>query len=163
MDITSDAELISPLHIPYINTECHGYLHKRYNTHTHTHTAQGTSPQFIDQPTNVTAFGSATIQCSALGSPQPSISWFKDGTPITPSPRITVDSVGHLQIANLQNTDEGGYHCVATNVVGSVQSSVGRLSIACKFKLVCRCWSCFKSQEAMIKDLWYNINRGYYI
>ena len=133
---------LHPLH-----TKQHSHIHTPSaqstapHTYTFTHpplTAQGTAPQFIVQPINVTVYGSASIQCSALGSPQPTLLWFKDEVRVVLDSRISVDSLGYLQISSVQNTDAGDYYCMASNAVGSVRSTVGTLSIACKFTCLLR-------------------------
>ena len=102
--------------------------------YTHTHTAP-TSPQFVSQPSNKTAAPSSmiTLECSASGNPQPSITWYKDRLPLTlDSHRQQNAGSGSLSISNLQNSDVGQYHCVASNTAGSVASLTATLQLACK-------------------------------
>ena len=97
--------------------------------HHTTHTAQGTSPQFIKQPANQTAYLMATLDCSAAGSPQPTISWYKDNLAVQLSTRVSQDG-GNLVITSLQTSDAGAYYCVAQNSLGLVQSLTGHLTLA---------------------------------
>ncbi|XP_017884551.1 tyrosine-protein phosphatase Lar isoform X7 [Ceratina calcarata] len=65
----------------------------------------------------------AVLQCSAVGSPPPIISWVKDMLPIdTTNPRYTVLDSGALQIMKSDVNDQGTYECVANNSVGTEYS-----------------------------------------
>ncbi|XP_027279680.1 hemicentin-2 isoform X2 [Cricetulus griseus] len=60
-----------------------------------------------------------TLECECWAVPPPSISWYKDGRPVTPSQRLHVLGEGRLlQIQPTQVSDSGRYLCVATNVAG---------------------------------------------
>ncbi|KAM7388095.1 hypothetical protein PAMP_024296 [Pampus punctatissimus] len=63
---------------------------------------------------------SVTLQCQADGSPSPSVTWHKDGQPLSESVRQRVLSSGSLQIAFIQPSDTGRYTCIAANVAGTV-------------------------------------------
>ncbi|XP_053178575.1 hemicentin-1 [Scomber japonicus] len=63
---------------------------------------------------------SVTLQCQADGSPSPSVTWHKDGQPLSESVRERVLSSGSLQIAFIQPSDTGRYTCIAANVAGTV-------------------------------------------
>ncbi|XP_067452563.1 hemicentin-1 isoform X1 [Thunnus thynnus] len=63
---------------------------------------------------------SVTLQCQADGSPSPSVTWHKDGQPLSESVRQRVLSSGSLQIAFIQPSDTGRYTCTAANVAGTV-------------------------------------------
>ncbi|KAK2908097.1 hemicentin-1 isoform X2 [Channa argus] len=63
---------------------------------------------------------SVTLQCQADGSPPPSVTWHKDGQPLSGSLRQRVLSSGSLQIAYIQPTDTGRYTCTAANAAGTV-------------------------------------------
>ncbi|KAK2835266.1 hypothetical protein Q5P01_015750 [Channa striata] len=63
---------------------------------------------------------SVTLQCQADGSPAPSVTWHKDGQPLSGSLRQRVLSSGSLQIAFIQPTDTGRYTCTAANAAGTV-------------------------------------------
>ncbi|XP_070817740.1 hemicentin-1 [Chaetodon trifascialis] len=63
---------------------------------------------------------SVTLQCQADGSPPPSVTWHKDGQPLSESVRQRVLSSGSLQIAFIQPGDTGRYTCTAANVAGTV-------------------------------------------
>ncbi|XP_051581270.1 hemicentin-1-like isoform X1 [Myxocyprinus asiaticus] len=63
---------------------------------------------------------SVTLQCHSEGSPTPSITWYKDGHPLSKSMRKRVLSTGALQIAFAQPGDTGRYTCTAANVAGTI-------------------------------------------
>ncbi|XP_031169752.1 hemicentin-1 isoform X2 [Sander lucioperca] len=63
---------------------------------------------------------SVTLHCQADGSPPPSVTWHKDGQPLTESVRQRVLSSGSLQISFIQPSDTGGYTCTAANAAGTV-------------------------------------------
>ncbi|XP_036376539.1 receptor-type tyrosine-protein phosphatase S isoform X7 [Megalops cyprinoides] len=83
----------------------------------------------------------ATMLCAASGNPDPEITWFKDFLPIDPSAsngRIkqlrseTFEGTpirGALQIENSEETDQGKYECVASNVEGVRYSSPANLYV----------------------------------
>ncbi|XP_024908963.1 receptor-type tyrosine-protein phosphatase S isoform X6 [Cynoglossus semilaevis] len=83
----------------------------------------------------------ATMLCAASGSPDPEITWYKDFLPIDPSAsngRIKqlrsevfegTPIRGALQIENSEETDQGKYECVASNVEGVRYSSPANLYV----------------------------------
>uniref|UniRef100_A0A8C1T4G8 protein-tyrosine-phosphatase n=1 Tax=Cyprinus carpio TaxID=7962 RepID=A0A8C1T4G8_CYPCA len=74
----------------------------------------------------------ATMLCAASGNPDPEITWFKDFLPIDPSTsngRIKQLRSGALQIENTEETDQGKYECVASNVEGVRYSSSANLYV----------------------------------
>lgn len=74
----------------------------------------------------------ATMLCAASGNPDPEITWFKDFLPIDPNTstgRIKQLRSGALQIENTEETDQGKYECVASNVEGVRYSSPANLYV----------------------------------
>ncbi|XP_007942419.2 hemicentin-2 [Orycteropus afer afer] len=60
-----------------------------------------------------------TLECECRAVPPPTISWYKDGQPVTPHERLHVLGEGRLlQIQPTRVSDSGRYLCVATNVAG---------------------------------------------
>ncbi|XP_055255516.1 hemicentin-2 isoform X3 [Moschus berezovskii] len=60
-----------------------------------------------------------TLECECRAVPPPTISWYKDGQPVTPNQRVHILGEGRLlQIQPTQVSDSGRYLCVATNVAG---------------------------------------------
>ncbi|XP_053341492.1 hemicentin-1 [Clarias gariepinus] len=64
--------------------------------------------------------GSVTLQCETEGYPIPSVSWYKDGKPLSESVHQRVLSSGSLHIVFAQPGDTGIYTCTAANVAGSL-------------------------------------------
>ncbi|XP_029105542.1 receptor-type tyrosine-protein phosphatase S-like isoform X9 [Scleropages formosus] len=80
----------------------------------------------------------ATMLCAASGNPDPEITWFKDFLPIDPSAsngrikQLRSEGTpirGALQIENSEETDQGKYECVASNVEGVRYSSPANLYV----------------------------------
>ncbi|XP_061634222.1 receptor-type tyrosine-protein phosphatase S isoform X6 [Phyllopteryx taeniolatus] len=74
----------------------------------------------------------ATMLCAASGNPDPEITWYKDFLPIDPSAsngRIKQLRSGALQIENSEETDQGKYECVASNLEGVRYSSPANLYV----------------------------------
>ncbi|KAJ8356844.1 hypothetical protein SKAU_G00196380 [Synaphobranchus kaupii] len=74
----------------------------------------------------------ATMLCVASGNPDPEITWFKDFLPIDPSAsngRIKQLRSGALQVENAEETDQGKYECVASNVEGVRYSAPANLYV----------------------------------
>ncbi|XP_048038127.1 receptor-type tyrosine-protein phosphatase S isoform X28 [Megalobrama amblycephala] len=83
----------------------------------------------------------ATMLCAASGNPDPEITWFKDFLPIDPSTsngrikQLRSEAFegtpirGALQIENTEETDQGKYECVASNIEGVRYSSPANLYV----------------------------------
>ncbi|XP_041262809.1 hemicentin-2 isoform X2 [Onychostruthus taczanowskii] len=66
--------------------------------------------------------GSLTLTCEATGIPQPSVTWFWDGSPVTPSQHTQVLSGGWLlRLTHARAQDGGHYSCLASNVAGEAR------------------------------------------
>ena len=93
---------------------------------------------FPDYTTNETR--PVTFQCSFTGIPVPSITWYRNGSALTPSsdPRVSVGSPSqqvlssglyqvtqNLTITNTTDTDSGNYSCVGNNTAGSDSDEFG--------------------------------------
>lgn len=76
---------------------------------------------------------SVMLQCQADGSPPPSVSWHKDGQPLSESVRQRVLSSGSLQIAFIQPSDTGRYTCTAANAAGTVSLEMS-LTVQSRFQ-----------------------------
>ncbi|XP_066015799.1 hemicentin-1-like [Pocillopora verrucosa] len=65
-----------------------------------------------------------TLSCNATGNPEPSISWVKDGFPISSDSRISFShDYKRLTITYVNRMDSGEYRCVARNRVGNDTSN----------------------------------------
>lgn len=78
-------------------------------------------PQDLPTSTKVVEGESVTLVCPAVGTPIPTITWYKDNILIT-DPVILSD--GSLTIEMVKSSDEGSYRCQATNMAGSVERNV---------------------------------------
>uniref|UniRef100_H2YT93 Ig-like domain-containing protein n=1 Tax=Ciona savignyi TaxID=51511 RepID=H2YT93_CIOSA len=62
--------------------------------------------------------------CDAYGVPAPSLTWLRNGSPLPNNPRYQVLSNGRLMIiASVQQSDDGEFACVASNVVGETDKT----------------------------------------
>ncbi|XP_043207619.1 Down syndrome cell adhesion molecule-like protein Dscam2 isoform X5 [Amphibalanus amphitrite] len=60
----------------------------------------------------------AKLPCLAVGLPQPTIAWHRDGKPFQPNDRMRIMPEGSLQIRGVQRGDRGEYSCIAKNQFG---------------------------------------------
>ncbi|XP_072426609.1 peroxidasin homolog isoform X2 [Chiloscyllium punctatum] len=85
-----------------------------------------TKPNFVIQPQNteVLVGSSITLECSAIGHPQPRITWTKGNGELLPAhSRYTTTPSGGLFIRNVTLQDHGQFICHASNNQDSIQSS----------------------------------------
>ena len=99
------------------------------------------APETVEDPKNQTVVAgfNVTLNCTAKGSPMPSITWIKNNDPlaIQSNPRIkyiktTLDDKkihSQLVIEDAKKEDKGKYHCLANNTVGEKTSNPAFLSI----------------------------------
>ncbi|XP_044749680.1 peroxidasin [Coccinella septempunctata] len=83
-------------------------------------------PIFSAQPENVEANIGAdiTLECVAVGSPEPEIIWYKDDVEIGSTDRMFIPVDGtFIKITNAQEEDSGLYICEARNTLGSREVS----------------------------------------
>ncbi|KAJ8973843.1 hypothetical protein NQ317_016397, partial [Molorchus minor] len=79
-------------------------------------------PVIIRGPVNQTLpiHSVAYLTCEASGNPDPVISWYKDGVPVSPSHRINMTNPNQLELYQLQKEDSGSYTCVASSPPESI-------------------------------------------
>ena len=90
------------------------------------------SKKFSKEPqTTTTWVGSvARFSCQIRQAvPPATVTWEKDGSPLTPSGRIVILDQGVLQIKNVKKSDEGNYRCIAKNFAKTRQSEVASLIV----------------------------------
>ncbi|KAK1792924.1 hypothetical protein P4O66_001649 [Electrophorus voltai] len=83
-------------------------------------------PSFIIQPQNteVLVGESVTLECSAVGQPQPRITWTRGERGALPTDaRITITPLGGLYIQHVQQGDAGQYTCFASNNVDTIHAT----------------------------------------
>ena len=83
-----------------------------------------------------------TIICSPEAAPYPQISWQKDGRDLNPSGNIIQLPNGNLHIDKVKESDAGRYTCIATNELGTAESSI-ELDILSKIDVHSRCNTVF--------------------
>ena len=71
----------------------------------------------------------AFLHCQAYGSPQPTVTWTKDGQSIASGGRYYMYQNGTLIISNTQQTDISDYTCTARNGRSSPAQRLVRLSL----------------------------------
>ncbi|KAH8412469.1 hypothetical protein KR009_002394, partial [Drosophila setifemur] len=61
----------------------------------------------------------ATLRCKAIGLPNPTISWYRDGIPVQQTAKLNITTAGDLIISDLdRKQDQGLYTCVASSRAG---------------------------------------------
>uniref|UniRef100_A0A663MXA1 Immunoglobulin superfamily DCC subclass member 4 n=1 Tax=Athene cunicularia TaxID=194338 RepID=A0A663MXA1_ATHCN len=90
-----------------------------------------TLSRFFQQPESQTVEenGMARFECRIEGLPSPVITWEKDNEAVPAEPRFITLPNGVLQIVDVQESDAGAYHCVATNAARKRYSSDAVLSV----------------------------------
>ena len=93
--------------------------------------------------TNPEEGGETTASCGWTGSPDPVITWYKDGSPLREEElpariRITMSNdtfQSNLQIENVMLSDTGDYACNVSNAVGT-RYQLNRLEVQGLYCLV---------------------------
>ena len=89
------------------------------------------SPTFsLDLPRQVTVPSTSkfNLTCQASGIPLPTITWFKNGSPLLHSPISTVKGHSLLRYESIKREDKGDYWCEAINFAGWKRSSTATLT-----------------------------------
>jgi len=91
------------------------------------------APNITVHPTSeITTEGqNVTLDCTAIGEPPPTITWYKDNQLLNISGRFTQDS-SSLTITKVSREDNGTYYCNATNNISSEVSHSALLTVYCK-------------------------------
>ncbi|XP_048811876.1 immunoglobulin superfamily DCC subclass member 4 isoform X1 [Lagopus muta] len=87
--------------------------------------------RFFQQPESQTVEenGMARFECRIEGLPSPVITWEKDHVAVPEEPRFITLPNGVLQIVDVQESDAGVYHCVASNAARKRYSNAAVLSV----------------------------------
>ncbi|KAK1890457.1 ADAMTS-like protein 1 [Dissostichus eleginoides] len=75
-------------------------------------------PALLQKP-----IASLELRCEALGNPEPSLTWTKNGKELHYNSRVGLLSSGSLRIQSPSKPDEGLYTCTATNRLGTTSLS----------------------------------------
>lgn len=60
-----------------------------------------------------------SLLCVADGTPTPTVSWLKEGSPLVPGPHLKFLNLNtSVQITQAQVNDTGRYTCIANNTAG---------------------------------------------
>uniref|UniRef100_A0A8C6W1G7 Hemicentin 2 n=1 Tax=Nannospalax galili TaxID=1026970 RepID=A0A8C6W1G7_NANGA len=74
---------------------------------------------------SITEGSHALLPCKAKGSPEPAITWEKDGQPVSGTEgKFTLQPSGELLVKNSESQDAGTYTCTAENAVGRARRRV---------------------------------------
>ena len=78
-----------------------------------------------------------TLPCRPpKGTPEPQVSWQKDGVDVHNSSRSVVSLDGDLRISQAAQEDSGSYVCRAANAAGQRNSPPATITVLGKFKLI---------------------------
>ncbi|XP_020608169.1 roundabout homolog 1-like [Orbicella faveolata] len=88
-------------------------------------------PEITVHPRSVvkTEGDNVTLSCNATANPVPTISWFRDGSPVDSSRISFSEDNKQLTITDVNRTDSGEYRCVASNELGNDTSNAATLDI----------------------------------
>lgn len=72
------------------------------------------------EPVTIVQGSLVTLSCEARGVPPPTLTWFKDGQPLSLHRNLLLDGQEtRLQLPDVATSDAGLYSCVASNQAGS--------------------------------------------
>eukprot|EP00794_Sanderia_malayensis_P010863 gene10863-12018_t len=106
--------------------------------------SQGELPRILSGPTNreIARGSSLTFLCTTVGTPTPTVTWYKNGQPLVFSSRIKKLQDNSLYFEKVRKSsrrsDEGIYWCVAKNANGEARSrnaTITVLYISRRFKI----------------------------
>lgn len=76
------------------------------------------------EPVTIVQGSLVTLTCEARGVPPPTLTWLKDGQPLSLHRNLLLDGEEtRLQLPDVAPSDEGLYSCVASNQAGSSTKS----------------------------------------
>ncbi|XP_020608165.1 hemicentin-2-like [Orbicella faveolata] len=76
--------------------------------------------------------GNVELSCDAVGKPDPTLSWTRNGSPIRTSDDSSISISSNnkqLTITNVKRTDSGEYRCVASNSLANTSSNAALLDV----------------------------------
>ena len=86
---------------------------------------EGTSPRFTQKLQNLQSSPKDTVrfECRVTGSPEPTITWFREDEPLAGGGRHQFETSADLHVLTISHAsvdDAGEYKCVARNSAGKV-------------------------------------------
>ena len=89
------------------------------------------APSISQNPQGQTVVGGETIMLSVMGSgsPVPGYQWWKDGTEVENTSRISGEDTANLVITDARRDDGGIYKAVASNSSGSADSGTANVQV----------------------------------
>ncbi|XP_068104559.1 hemicentin-2 [Hyperolius riggenbachi] len=79
-------------------------------------------PPNVNRETVLRLGGTLTLLCESEATPQPTVTWYKNGKLLTGDGSISIHNSGQrLEIRNVQAQDKGLYTCKMTNVAGEAE------------------------------------------
>lgn len=98
------------------------------------------------------------LTCSGFGYPTPSITWEKNGLPLTSDQRIKIQG-GSLRVINLALEDTGTYTCIVMNDEEKVEDTVS-IQVTPFGKFIYRCIFFNGSFKKIIVDFYFHAYTG---
>ncbi|CAH1998253.1 unnamed protein product [Acanthoscelides obtectus] len=117
-----------------IDTGYHYHNPSSSSSHHQNHHHQ--PPRITEHPvdTVVAKHDPATLKCEAAGQPPPTITWYKEGSPVKANQhRVLLPNGGlfFLRVAHgRKENDSGEYWCEASNALGKARSRNATLTVA---------------------------------
>lgn len=87
-------------------------------------------PKLVTVPQSISVVpgtSQVTLECSAIGSPPPHITWSHNGRGLASSSRHFIFPDGSLTIKHIEGADHGTYRCEASNYNGKVSAEANVL------------------------------------
>ncbi|MEE6527522.1 hypothetical protein FKM82_028936, partial [Ascaphus truei] len=82
------------------------------------------TPEWVEKPqdTGMLEGKSGYLQCLSKASLKPSVSWYRNGIPISEDSRFEIFQNGTLRIINVEVYDGTVYKCVSSTPAGSIEA-----------------------------------------
>lgn len=104
-------------------------------------------PHFVQNVSdvNVTEYSLASLNCSAVSAPAPTIKWLFDSSPVTVSSQTKAVYITEtskfvrnsvLTLSNVSRLDIGFYQCIAKSGISRVVTEPAFLNVFCTFLLI---------------------------
>ncbi|RWS25061.1 muscle M-line assembly protein unc-89-like protein [Leptotrombidium deliense] len=128
--ITQESEQVYTLELLKISVEMSGVYECRAKNKAGEASTKGrietaSAPRFTKdlRDISVSIDESINLEVHVVGSPKPTVEWYKDGQKITKSDTENEDTKYKLKFKSVKKDDEGTYYCIARNKVGETKSA----------------------------------------